>query len=187
VLVFGMTCLGAGMLLLSGIDANGSFAADVLGPSILAAAGIGCSFVPVTIAATAGVDGREAGLASGLVNTSRQVGGGLGLALLATLATARTADLEGVASKAEALTAGFQRSFVVGGCFALAGALVALVVLVRGARRPDPGPVARPAAAPRPGRASARARASGSGSPDDRSAGARGRGPAARAPGAPRP
>jgi EmrB/QacA subfamily drug resistance transporter len=136
VLVFGMTCLGIGMLLLSGVDADGSFSADVLIPSIVAAAGIACSFVPVTIAATAGVDGREAGLASGLVNTSRQVGGGLGLALLATLATARTADLEGAVSQAEALTAGFQRSFTVGGCFALAGAVVAALVLVRG--RPSP-------------------------------------------------
>ena len=188
VLVFGMTCLGAGMLLLSRIDADGSFAGDVLGPSVVAAAGIACSFVPVTIAATAGVDGREAGLASGLVNTSRQVGGGLGLALLATLATSRTADLEATASQAEALTAGFARSFTVGACFALAGALVAVLVLARpGATGSGRSRAVPPADAPRPARGPSRAPASGPATPAGRSAGARGRDRAARAPGAPRP
>ena len=63
----------------------------MLRPALLCAAGIGFSFVPVTIAATAGVERREAGLASGLVNTSRQMGGSVGLALLAAVATQRTA------------------------------------------------------------------------------------------------
>jgi sugar phosphate permease len=104
---------------------------------VLAAAGIGCSFVPVTIAATSGVRGQEAGLASGLVNTSRQIGGSLGLALLATLATQKTADLAG-AGRAEALTEGFARAFLYGGCFAVVGAFVTLALLVRRPVRAQP-------------------------------------------------
>jgi len=65
-------------------------AADILGPSVLAAIGLGLSFVPVTIAAVTGTRPQEAGLASGLVNTAQQVGGALGLAILATIANSRT-------------------------------------------------------------------------------------------------
>ncbi|MCW3001258.1 MAG: transporter [Conexibacter sp.] len=133
VLSVGMTLLALGMLGLSRISADGSFLADVLVPSVLAAAGIGFSFVPVTIAATAGVQGREAGLASGLVNTFRQVGGSIGLALLATVATQHTASIGGGVSRAFALTEGFQRAFLVGAVFAAVGAVVSLTVLVRGA------------------------------------------------------
>ena len=71
---------------------GGTFAANVLGPSLLAAIGLGLSFVPVTIAAVTGTRPHEAGLASGLVNTAQQVGGALGLAILATVANSRTKD-----------------------------------------------------------------------------------------------
>ena len=132
VLTGGLTLLALGMLGLSRISADGSFLGDVLVPSVFAAAGIGFSFVPVTIAATAGVQGREAGLASGLVNTFRQVGGSIGLALLATLATQRTDALTGTASAAVALTEGFQRAFLTGAAFAAVGALLSVTLLVRG-------------------------------------------------------
>jgi EmrB/QacA subfamily drug resistance transporter len=142
ILAGGMALIALGMALFARISPTGTYLDDVLLPSILAAAGIGCSFVPVTITATTGVAREDAGLASGLVNTSRQVGGSIGLAVLATLATQRTAELAhaGGISPA-ALTAGFHRAFLVGAGFALVGALLAGGVLVpaqRGAPAPAP-------------------------------------------------
>ena len=127
-LVAGMSLIGAGLLVFSGVSADGSYLSDVLVPSLLVAAGMGCAFVPVTIAAMAGVAPAESGLASGIVNTSRMIGGALGLAVLATVATART-DSFGSGHGAAALTAGYQRAFEIGAGFALVGALVALFVL----------------------------------------------------------
>jgi sugar phosphate permease len=103
----------------------------VLGPSLLAAVGLGLSFVPVTIAAVTGTRPHEAGLASGLVNTAQQVGGALGLAILATVANSRTKALlhAGGHDLAYALTKGFERAFLVGTGFALVGALLAIVLI----------------------------------------------------------
>jgi len=132
VLVLGQGLIAAGMFWFSAVDADGTYLADVLVPSVLTAAGIGFSFVPVTIAATTGVAGHEAGLASGIVNTSRQIGGSLGLALLATIATQRTDDVAGHVTDAVALTDGFARAFAVGGVIAVLGVVFALATLVRG-------------------------------------------------------
>jgi EmrB/QacA subfamily drug resistance transporter len=131
VLAAGMALIAFGMLLFTRLGSDGSYVSDVLAPSLLCAAGIGFSFVPVTIAATAGVRRTEAGLASGLVNTSRQMGGSVGLALLAAVATQRTAALGGDVSHAEALTVGFHTAFALGAGIALAGALVSALVLSR--------------------------------------------------------
>ncbi|MBV9423779.1 MAG: MFS transporter [Solirubrobacterales bacterium] len=145
-LVAGLAFQAAGLALFTGLSADGSYLGDVLAPSLLTAIGIGCAFVPVTIAAVAGVARREAGLASGLVNTSRLVGGALGLAILAALATSRTnGDLRhggaGAHAVHVALTNGFQLAFAVAAGFAVVGGLVALFGLPRiPARRAPPAP-----------------------------------------------
>jgi len=131
-LIAGLLLIAAGLLWFSQVPAvGGSFAADVLGPSLLAAVGLGFAFVPVTIAAVTGTEPREAGLASGLINTSQQVGGALGLAILATIANSRTQSVfhAGVHSSAVALTKGFDRAFLVGAGFAVAGAILAALVI----------------------------------------------------------
>ncbi len=131
-LIAGLLLIAGGLLWFSQVPApGGSFAADVLGPSILAAVGLGFSFVPVTIAAVTGTEPHEAGLASGLINTTQQVGGALGLAILATIANSRTQSLfhAGVHSQATALTKGFDRAFLVGAGFAVAGAILAAVLI----------------------------------------------------------
>ena len=133
VLVAGMGFIAAGLLWFSQVSAGGGFTTDVLGPSLLAAVGLGFSFVPVTIAAVSGVEEREAGLASGLINTSQQIGGALGLAVLATIANSRTQDAlaegGGAGALPAALTEGFQAAFLGGACFALLGILLALVLI----------------------------------------------------------
>jgi EmrB/QacA subfamily drug resistance transporter len=110
------------------VSADGSYLSDVLFPSILVAIGIGLFFVSGTLAATAGVKAEESGLASGLLNTSQQVGGALGLAILSTLAANKTADtLATGGSQAVAAVDGFQLAFLIGAIFALIGAVVAFL------------------------------------------------------------
>jgi EmrB/QacA subfamily drug resistance transporter len=131
-LIAGMVLVAGGLLWFSQVPATGgSFLADVLGPSLLAAFGLGFAFVPVTIAAVTGTEPREAGLASGLINTSQQIGGALGLAILATVANSRTQSLihAGVHSSAVAMTKGFDRAFLVGAGLAVAGAILAAVLI----------------------------------------------------------
>jgi hypothetical protein len=110
---------------------GGSYVGDVLFPEMLAAVGLGLSFVPVTIGSVTGTKPEEAGLASGLINTSQQVGGALGLAILSTIATNRTDAVfaSGEQSVKVALTEGFQDAFFAGGVIALVGAVLALVLI----------------------------------------------------------
>ena len=131
-LIAGLLLIAGGLIWFAQVPApGGSYAADVLGPSLLAAVGLGFAFVPVTIAAVTGTEPHEAGLASGLINTSQQVGGALGLAILATIANSRTQGLfhAGVHSTAVALTKGFDRAFLVGAGFAVAGAILAALLI----------------------------------------------------------
>jgi EmrB/QacA subfamily drug resistance transporter len=111
----GMAVLSVGMLAFAHAGSNSSWAPDLLLPSLLCAAGIGCSFVPATIAATSAIAGEDSGLGSGVLNTAYQVGSSLGLAFVASL----SAD-------------GFSRAFATAGCLALVGSAVALAVLARG-------------------------------------------------------
>jgi EmrB/QacA subfamily drug resistance transporter len=130
-LIAGLLFVAAGLAWFAQVSPHGSFVADVLGPSLLAAVGLGLSFVTVTIAAVTGIQPHEAGLASGLINTAQQVGGALGLAILATVANSRTKELltSGNHNLASALTNGFDRAFLVGAGFALLGALLAAVLI----------------------------------------------------------
>jgi MFS family permease len=137
-LVAGMLLQTVGLLLFSGVVADGSYVGNILAPSLLVAIGIGFAFIPATISAVAGVASDEAGLASGLVNTSRLFGGALGLAILAALATARTnSDLHHTAFH-QALTSGFRLAFVVAAVFALVGGLVAAAGLPGAEREAAP-------------------------------------------------
>ncbi len=129
-LVVGMLFVAAGLLWFSQVSADGNFGRDVLGPSMLAAVGLGLSFVPVTIAAVTGTKPNEAGLASGLINTAQQLGGALGVAVLSSVATSRTASFgAGAEQNPVFVTEGFQTAFLVGAGFALVGALLAATII----------------------------------------------------------
>jgi EmrB/QacA subfamily drug resistance transporter len=131
VLTAGMLMLAGGLVWFSQVNAGGSYLGDVLFPSLVVGFGLGLAFVSVTIAAVMGTKPGEAGLASGLINTSQQVGGALGLAILSAIATARTNHViaGGGHSSGFALTAGFQTAFLVGAGFALLAALLASVMI----------------------------------------------------------
>ena len=120
----GLIMMTTGMLLFTRIAPSGSAVAYIVIPGLLAAAGIGFSIVPSTIAATQGAKQGQAGLASGLVNTSRQVGGGLGIALLITIATGYTSHLIGHnQGVSHALTQGFRLAYLIGAGFVAAAAM----------------------------------------------------------------
>jgi EmrB/QacA subfamily drug resistance transporter len=134
VMAIGMGFITAALLWFSQVSVGGGFTSDILGPSLLAAVGLGFGFVTTTIAAVSGVREQESGLASGLINTSQQIGGALGLAILATIANSRTdgliADSGGDPSAVtNALTEGFQSAFLGGAVIAALGLVLTLVLI----------------------------------------------------------
>ncbi len=138
VLISGVVLATGGLLYMTQISADGSYAADMLPGIILIALGMGNVFVPLTLTATTNVEADDQGLASGIFNTSQQIGGALGLAILSTLASDKTASsLAAVggrptsAEHAAALVDGFQVAFAVGAGLMVAG-LVVLAMLLRG-------------------------------------------------------
>ena len=162
VLAAGLAGLAAAQVLFTRLPAHGSYAAHLLPGFLLVAAALGLAFVGVLVASATGVKPGDAGLASGLINTSRQIGGAIGLAVTTTIATARTASLlHSGHPGAAALTGGFHDAFVVTGALALAAAAVA-IGLIR--RAPVAAAAAEPPASPAPGEA---ARALGLGDHDD--------------------
>jgi predicted MFS family arabinose efflux permease len=143
-LIPGITLICAGLLLFARTPVDGTYVVDVLPSMLLIALGVGTSFPSLMTVAMSGASPSDAGLASGLVNTSMQVGGAVGLAVLATLSTERTDTLlaDG-SSQAAALNSGYHLAYLVGaGLVAVALALVIFVI------RPAPIPAAHEAPAP---------------------------------------
>jgi hypothetical protein len=148
VLVGGLALFAGGLVWFAELPVHGSYLADLLGPSLLIALGLGFAFVPITILAETGVHDREYGLASGLLNTSQQVGGALGLAVLTTIATSRTNHL--IAShhtNGQALTQGFHLGFLGAAAFVGLGIIAAATI---GTRRGKRSQLPHPAAQPEP-------------------------------------
>ncbi len=135
--LIGMPMSILGMLLFMRLQPDGSYVTDLLPGIMLASIGMGLTFVPITLIATSGIPNDDAGLASGLYNTSQQIGGALGLAILATLAVGATDDtLTGLGrepqptDQAQALVDGFHVAYF-GSAVLIAGGFVALVFLLR--------------------------------------------------------
>lgn len=130
VLTAGLVANAAGLIYLTQISANGSYFADLFPGLVLFGIGMGLSYVPISIAAFTGIDWQDSGLASGLLTTTQQIGGALGVAILATVFATRTAHLiaDGVAAPS-ALTAGFSLALWVAVIFAAISILATLIAL----------------------------------------------------------
>jgi len=130
-MAFGLLLMALGNVWFTQVSADGSYSVDLLPGFFAIGIGLGFSFVPVSIAALAGVAPHEAGLASGLINTSQQIGGALGVAVFSTVSTSRTEHLlKGGTDSASALTSGFSLAFWVAVGFAVAG-LAATLLMIR--------------------------------------------------------
>lgn len=138
VLVAGMAALTAGLISFTQISVDGNYVSDLLPGFLLVGLGIGFSFVPISIAALAGVQPSEAGLASGLINTSQQIGGALGIAVLSAIATSQTSDAVATGTAPPvALVDGFTTAFMVGVLVAAAGVVAALTLIRRDELEPS--------------------------------------------------
>jgi EmrB/QacA subfamily drug resistance transporter len=135
VLTAGMLIAALGLGLLTGVSADGSYAALVLPGGVLSAIGLGTSMVPATIAAVQGVERSQSGLASGMINTSRLIGGAVGLAALATLATSHAnSEIASGTAPLVAQAEGYQIAFAAAAGLCVLGAIAAAVML-RASRR----------------------------------------------------
>jgi EmrB/QacA subfamily drug resistance transporter len=126
----GMLLVGVACLLLTQVSSKGSYLDDIFLGLLVFGAGLGATFVASQIAALTGVEEHESGLAAGLVDSSFNIGGALGLAILSTVAIARTADVAGGAGP-QAMTEGFRAAFLVAVGFGFLGLLAALALLPR--------------------------------------------------------
>jgi MFS family permease len=131
VMALGMTLIGGGVIWATQVPAHGHFLANLAGPLVIVGAGTAFAFIPISIAALAGVEEHRAGLASGLLNTSQQIGGAIGIAIASSVAASHTQALLHAGNPAPAaLTGGFQRALWVLGAIGLI-AVPAIFALVR--------------------------------------------------------
>ena len=131
VMATGMTLIGGGVIWATQMPVHGRFLANLAGPLVIVGAGTAFAFIPISIAALAGVAERQAGLASGLLNTSQQLGGAIGIAIASTVAASHTNTLLHAGQAVPpALTGGFQAAFLVLGAIGLI-AVPAIFALVR--------------------------------------------------------
>jgi EmrB/QacA subfamily drug resistance transporter len=150
VLTTGMVLLVAGLVWFSQVSVHGAYATDLAPGFVLAGIGLGFSFVPVQIASLIGVTHDEAGIASGLINTSQQVGGALGVAVLSTITFTRYDSYLGdhgnnLALVPNALVDGFHVAFLVGAGMALIGLVATLLFIPKDVKSEQPVPAGEPA------------------------------------------
>jgi EmrB/QacA subfamily drug resistance transporter len=146
-LIGGLAMVGGGLVYFTQISPTGSYFSDLFPGFIILGIGLGFTFVPISIAALAGVTGRDAGLASGLINTSQQIGGALGLAILTTVSTNRfTSLINSGTSKPQALTSGFALAFWVAAALAAASILATIFLVKREEVAVEAAPAGTPVA-----------------------------------------
>jgi EmrB/QacA subfamily drug resistance transporter len=148
-LIFGMSLFTAGLLYFTQVSPDGSYWADLLPGFLIIGLGMPFAYVSITIAAVAGTKQQEAGLASGLINTSQQIGGAVGIAILTSIAVSHTDDAFATgASQPVALTDGFTAAFWAGAAISFVGLLVSIFVVRGRDLQHQEAPAAEPALEP---------------------------------------